>query len=47
MERSPCKKCFGKGKSTIKNESGFDISVNCPMCGGSGYENIYGMQEYE
>lgn len=47
MERTPCKKCFGKGKATVKNESGFDISITCPMCGGSGYENIYGTQDYE
>ena len=51
MERIPCKKCLGKGKAFIKNpdeqQKGFDISVTCPACGGSGYEGIYGRkQEY-
>lgn len=44
MDRMPCKKCLGKGKTILKNEEnkGFDISVTCPSCGGSGYQGIYG-----
>lgn len=47
MERTPCNKCFGKGKAKIKNDQGFDIQVDCPVCGGSGYANIFGKHVYD
>lgn len=46
MERNPCTKCYGKGNAKIKNEKGFEISVKCPNCNGSGYEGIYSTNEY-
>lgn len=37
MERMPCKKCLGKGFAKMEN----GMQINCPACGGSGYEGIY------
>lgn len=37
MERMPCKKCLGKGHAKLEN----GMQVNCPACGGSGYQGIY------
>lgn len=46
MERNPCTKCYGKGNAKIKNDQGFEITVKCPRCNGSGYEGIYATTQY-